>query len=191
MAATWATGVVVSFDEQHGFGFIRSHAHREDVFVHARVVSEGQTLKPGQRVRFEAEPSENGPRAVWVRPGRVGLTPDWTWAIAVGIVVAALAAAGHFVARWSWPVAWLGAINLVTFAMFAWDKRQAILGERRVSELSLLALSLLGGTPSALLAMAVLRHKTHKGSFQMAFYGVMALQVAALAGMWWMSRQQG
>jgi uncharacterized membrane protein YsdA (DUF1294 family)/cold shock CspA family protein len=190
MAGKWATGVVVSFDDQHGFGFIRSHAYREDVFVHARVVSDGQVLKPGQRVRFDAESSENGPRALWVTPGRAGLPPDATRALLPAIALAILVLACHFLGRWSWPASWLVAINLVTFGMFVWDKRQAVLGERRVSEIELLVLSLLGGTPAALLAMGVLRHKTHKGSFQMAFGGVVALQLAAMAGWWWLTHQK-
>jgi uncharacterized membrane protein YsdA (DUF1294 family)/cold shock CspA family protein len=190
MAGKWTTGVVVSFDDQHGFGFIRSHAYREDVYVHARVVSDGQVLKPGQRVRFDAEGSENGPRALWVKPGRRGLPPDWAGALGAAVVLAVLVLGGRLLLRWTWPSAWLVAINLVTFAAFAWDKRQAVMGERRVPEVVLLALSLVGGTPGALLAMAILRHKTHKGSFQMAFGGVVALQIAALSGWWWISPQR-
>jgi uncharacterized membrane protein YsdA (DUF1294 family)/cold shock CspA family protein len=190
MAGKWATGVVVSFDDQHGFGFIRSHAYREDVFVHARVVSDGQVLKPGQRVRFDAEASENGPRALWVKPGRAGVPPDLTRALLPALALALFVLGCRFLGRWSWPASWLAAISVVTFAEFAWDKRQAVVGERRVSEIELLVLSLLGGSPAALLAMAVLRHKTHKGSFQMAFGGVVALQIAAFAAWWWISRPQ-
>ena len=183
-----STGVVVTFDKQHGFGFIRSRAFAEVVFVHARVVEGGRLLRAGQRVKFAAEPSERGLRAVHVEPGRraVPLAPDV--AIALGVVagLVAMALAFHFGLAWSWPLSWLGAVNPVAFAAFALDKRRAILGARRISEPSLLGLCFFGGTPAALLAMPLLRHKTRKGSFRLAFAATVAAQVAVLALGWWL-----
>lgn len=183
-----STGVVVSFDKEHGFGFIRSRAFDEDVFVHARVVEGGRLLRAGQRVTFAAEPSERGPRAVHVESGKPGvaLAPD----VAVAAAVAALLAVATLALRlglgWGWPSAWLGAVNPLTLAAFALDKRRAILGARRVPERALLGLALLGGSPAAGLAMPLLKHKTRKGAFQLAFAAVVAAQLAALAGAWWL-----
>jgi uncharacterized membrane protein YsdA (DUF1294 family)/cold shock CspA family protein len=185
------TGVVVTFDKDHGFGFIRSREFAEDVFVHARVVEGGRMLRAGERVRFAAEPSERGPRAVRVEPRRhapaVTLAPDLAAALGVAAGLLAAALILHFGLAWPWAWAWLGAVNPATFAAFALDKRRAILGARRIPERALLALALLGGSPAAALAMPWLRHKTRKGSFRFAFAAILAVQLVALATWWWLA----
>jgi uncharacterized membrane protein YsdA (DUF1294 family)/cold shock CspA family protein len=184
------TGVVVTFDKEEGFGFIRSREYPEDVFVHARVIAGGRMLRAGERVRFAAEPSARGPRAVRVEPKRpsmtaVALAPDLAVALGVSGWLLAAALALRFGLGWAWAWAWLAAVNPTTFAAFALDKRRAILGARRIPERALLALALLGGTPAAALAMPCLRHKTRKASFRLAFAAVVALQAAALGAWWW------
>jgi uncharacterized membrane protein YsdA (DUF1294 family)/cold shock CspA family protein len=180
-----ATGVVVTFDDRNGFGFIRSRAFREDVFVHACAVADGRMLKAGQRVRFQATPSERGPRAVHVVPGRLGLAPDWSLVLGFLGALVALTLLWRFALGWSWVGAWLGAANPVTFAAFAWDKRRAMLGARRLPENALLALALIGGSPAAWLALPLLRHKLHKESFRLALTLIVVAQVAALVAAWW------
>ena len=55
---TMDRGVVVRYDADKGFGFVRSRAYGDgDVFVHASTIVGGLPLHPGQRVRFLAEPS--------------------------------------------------------------------------------------------------------------------------------------
>jgi uncharacterized membrane protein YsdA (DUF1294 family)/cold shock CspA family protein len=178
-----ASGVVVSFDLRKGFGFIRSSAYREDVFVHVEVVDGRVPLKTGQRVQFVAQPSERGLRATRVVPGRVGLSPTMS---AAGILIAVLVAVTGSLHKigLGWIGAYLGAIGAATWAAFAWDKRQAGLGDRRVRESVLLGLSLLGGSPAAVVAMFTLRHKTSKPSFKASFIAVLLAQVFAL-GAWW------
>jgi uncharacterized membrane protein YsdA (DUF1294 family) len=65
------------------------------------------------------------------------------------------------------------------FATYSTDKAAARAGRRRVPESTLLALGLLGGWPGAIIAQQVLRHKTIKAHFQFAFWGTVALNVAA------------
>lgn len=60
---------------------------------------------------------------------------------------------------------WLLLTNILTFAAFAVDKRRAINGEWRVSEITLLMLATIGGWIGAKLAQAVLRHKSSKQPF--------------------------
>lgn len=103
-------------------------------------------------------------------------------------------------APWIWPVAALGcaglawavhvphvvplwhvAVSLVCVGLYAIDKQAARAGQRRVPEAALLAWSLVGGWPGALVAQRLFRHKTAKASFQTAFWLTAAVHVAVTA----------
>jgi uncharacterized membrane protein YsdA (DUF1294 family)/cold shock CspA family protein len=173
-------GVVVTFDDERGFGFLRSRDFAEDVFVHVTAVVGRQPLRAGQRVRFTAEAAQRGPRAVRVEPGRFGLPPAWAAGLGLG-AAQVLGTLGLHQAGLPWALAWLGAINPVAFLVYGWDKRRALWDRRRVPEGVLLGLALVGGSPMSALAMAAFRHKTRKGPFLWGFVGVVVLQVLVLA----------
>ncbi len=175
-----ARGVVVSFDNRRGFGFIRSPEFREDVFVHVEAVDGRVPLRSGQRVEFAAEAAGRGPRAIRVVPGRQGLSPAMA---AGGLLIAVLVASAGTLRKLglAWFGAWLGAVGLASWFAFAWDKRQAGVGGRRVPEAVLLGLALAGGSPASAVAMLVLRHKTRKPTFLLGFAAVVLAQVGAVA----------
>ena len=81
------------------------------------------------------------------------------------------------------PVAWLVSINIVTFAAYGYDKAIAGSGSTRmrVPENVLLALTATGGTPGAMVGMAVFRHKTMKTAFRARFWIIVCVQAALLA----------
>ncbi|MBD3675077.1 MAG: DUF1294 domain-containing protein [Planctomycetaceae bacterium] len=58
-------------------------------------------------------------------------------------------------------------LSAVAFACYGWDKRQARLGYRRISERTLHRLSIFGGWPGAVLGQQTFRHKTAKTSFRL------------------------
>ena len=67
-----------------------------------------------------------------------------------------------------WPLwAALGVMNLITFIVYAADKRiaQKNKGGRRVPERTLIALAFCGGCIGALLGMYLCRHKTKHTKF--------------------------
>lgn len=65
-----ATGKIKWFNDQKGFGFIADDHGGEDVFVHFSVVEmDGfKSLKEGQAVEYEAEPSDKGLKAKHCKP---------------------------------------------------------------------------------------------------------------------------
>lgn len=61
--------------------------------------------------------------------------------------------------------AYLGLVNLLTYVLFAIDKRRSRTRGRRIRESNMLMWSAVGGTPAAKLAQRSLRHKTVKQPF--------------------------
>jgi uncharacterized membrane protein YsdA (DUF1294 family) len=62
-------------------------------------------------------------------------------------------------------LAWLVVVNVATAAAYAYDKRAAQRGSRRVRERTLWILCLAGGVGGAWLVFFGLRHKTRHRSF--------------------------
>ncbi len=74
----------------------------------------------------------------------------------------------------------------VTFLAYGWDKRQAGLHRRRVSERTLHGMALLGGFPGAWFAQRRFRHKTQKWRFLMVFWLTIFIHLAVVIGVFWM-----
>lgn len=77
-------------------------------------------------------------------------------------------------------VAALFVINLWTVLCLGWDKRCATRGQRRIPERRLLTLAALGGSPGALVARRIFRHKSRKEPFSTRLWLIVAAQAAAL-----------
>lgn len=75
---------------------------------------------------------------------------------------------------------YLLAVNLVTLALFIYDKLRAEQGrvDKRVPEVVLLGLSLAGGAVGGIVAMRLVRHKTRKWYFSWGLPAMVFLQVA-------------
>jgi uncharacterized membrane protein YsdA (DUF1294 family) len=93
---------------------------------------------------------------------------------------------------YTWPAglaSWLVAVNVVTFGYYGYDKARAAAARTRVPELVLHGLAALGGSPAALCAMSLFRHKTIKGSFRILFWCIVVVQVLLIACIiklvWW------
>jgi uncharacterized membrane protein YsdA (DUF1294 family) len=65
-----------------------------------------------------------------------------------------------------WITIYLVILNIITFGIYGYDKHCAIINKWRVSEFTLLALTLGGGSLGALVAMHGFHHKTQHKMFQ-------------------------
>jgi CspA family cold shock protein len=63
------TGTVKWFSKEKGYGFITRDDNQGDVFVHFSAIQQRgfKNLQEGQKVEFEVEQDEKGPRAKNVR----------------------------------------------------------------------------------------------------------------------------
>lgn len=185
---TGQRGVVVSFDSDRGFGFVRVTGFPEEVFLHVSDVRGHRRVRPGQRLTLDILPSDRGPRAVRVVPGRAGLTP--ALAAALGLVAfLAVTLVGLRALGAPWWLCLLLPLNTAAFAAFAEDKRRAARTNhsiRRIPESVLLGLAAVGGSLGGLAAMLGLRHKTRKTRFLVPFALVLLAQVAFLIA--WFAR---
>jgi uncharacterized membrane protein YsdA (DUF1294 family)/cold shock CspA family protein len=183
-------GVVVKYDADRGFGFIRPDGapdgSNRDIFVHISEVEGRKKLRPGQRVSYRVMQTEKGPAATAVRAGSVLGTPYLLFGlIGIGLAIALLMGLVLLLGRQQssavWVVLWIAALSVSAFCIYGFDKSQAQRGGTRVPEAILHLLSLLGGSPGAFVAMRVFHHKTSKRSFQAVFWIIVAIQVGILA----------
>lgn len=75
---------------------------------------------------------------------------------------------------------YLGIVNVITFALYAYDKAAAIGQRARVSEFSLHMWSLMCGWPAGVLAQLIFNHKTTKLSFRVQHWAVQVVNLVAV-----------
>ena len=85
-------------------------------------------------------------------------------------------------------VAVYGVASLVTYLVYAIDKKAARKGAWRIPEAQLHLLALIGGWPGALIAQQTLRHKSKKTSFRFVFWITVFLNAA---GTVWLLSPEG
>ncbi|GGI53485.1 DUF1294 domain-containing protein [Oxalicibacterium solurbis] len=83
-----------------------------------------------------------------------------------------------YVATWLLVPAVYGVLSLISFSVYASDKRAACRGERRIAERTLHLVDLMGGWPGGWLAQKSLRHKCSKRSFQKIYWVTVVLHCA-------------
>lgn len=71
-------------------------------------------------------------------------------------------------------------INVLTYVLFAWDKKKARAGEWRIPEYVLFAGAWLGGCLGAYLAMKICHHKTQKKNFAYGIPGIFCCHILIL-----------
>ena len=106
------------------------------------------------------------------------------WRVLLSLaVIAALASATLNGQLPAWMGLWSGATSLLTFVLYAVDKRAACRQQWRIPESRLQLLGLAGGWPGALLAQGWLHHKNAKGPFQVLFWLCVVVNLMLMAGL--------
>jgi uncharacterized membrane protein YsdA (DUF1294 family)/cold shock CspA family protein len=181
-------GRISDWKDNRGFGFIAPDAGGETVFVHATAFRD-RRHRPvgGERVSYELRVDASGrrqaDRVAFIGAARVrsALRRRETapLLVAAGFLAAIAVAAAIGVLPMAALVLYLLA-SAVAFLVYALDKSAAREDRRRTRESTLLLLGVLGGWPGALAAQALLRHKSAKTSFQLAFWLTVAVNLLAI-----------
>jgi uncharacterized membrane protein YsdA (DUF1294 family) len=79
-----------------------------------------------------------------------------------------------------WLALIYGSLSLITFIIYGWDKRSARYAARRIPEVLLHLLALLGGWPGAWLGQVWWRHKSRKPAFRWRFWLTVLLNLGLL-----------
>lgn len=188
-------GILSSWNDDRGFGWIESSQGGEPIFVHVSAWPRGSGRpQMKQAVYFEVESGPKGKRAKNVQilrsrrvarqAHRSGPAQWGKWGVATLLAIPAFLVLFAVVAVLWKPPLWVAglyvAASVVTFIAYAADKSAAASGAWRTRESTLHLMALAGGWPGALLAQQLLRHKSTKQPFRQVFWATVVLNVVAL-----------
>jgi uncharacterized membrane protein YsdA (DUF1294 family)/cold shock CspA family protein len=185
-------GKIAQWDDDKGFGFIqpllKPAQKAEQVFLHAKAIqNRGRRPQVGEVVTYSTAKDPQGrhqaqhlayagERQVVKSARAAGSGP---LKLVIGFFL--LVATGFWFGKLHYAVlAGYAMLSVITYAMYAWDKRQAKNAGQRTRESTLQLMALIGGWPGALLAQNYLRHKSKKRSFRLMFCATVLLNIAAL-----------
>jgi uncharacterized membrane protein YsdA (DUF1294 family)/cold shock CspA family protein len=189
-------GVIKSWNDERGFGFIEPTQGGQEIFVHVKAFRiRAERPRIGQLVSFEVELGTAGKKRAknveliqGVRSRR-GVQRDSPaqWGTATLFAIPAFLVLFAIVGvLWRPPLLVAGiyaGVSVITFIAYVLDKSAAARGAWRTPESTLHGLSLAGGWPGALLAQQFLRHKTTKAEFRAVFWGTAAVNVIAFVAL--------
>ncbi|MFC5631270.1 MULTISPECIES: DUF1294 domain-containing protein [Streptococcus] len=78
--------------------------------------------------------------------------------------------------------------NLIVFMTYGIDKHKSVANKWRISEKSLLLMTLCAGGLGALLGGEMFHHKTRKWYFQLAWYLGILIQAVICYGLWYVKQ---
>ncbi len=169
-------GTLISWNNDKGYGFIRSHNGKKDIFLHLKSLPHYQR-RPIIDDILTYEVGVDEKQQLYARYARIKgiawspFTIFWFGLTLIfGIYV-------YFVIRQTFPfhpLALYVAMSLLTIRAYSRDKSAAQSGKYRIPERRLHLFEILGGWPGALLAQVYYRHKSRKISYQILFWMIVA-----------------
>jgi len=182
------TGEISEWNDDRGFGFITPRAGGGRLFVHIKSFADRRRRPAnGDAVTYESRMDSRGrPQAAKVsfvndRARRRPRPGPGAGAIAFALLFVGVLSGAAWLGYLPFVVAgfYIG-MSTVTFVTYAFDKSAANNDRWRTPESTLHLLGLLGGWPGAMVAQGLLRHKSKKTSFRIAFWVTAVLNCAAL-----------
>lgn len=176
--STRTKGIITSWNDEKGFGFITPNKGEKQVFIHIKSIN-NRSRRPetGQRVSYTLSTDKQGrvcAEESILSGGRfLRLTNLLIRSIpflSSASFFAVVALAVYMVKIPPFILVFYILFSFITFIMYAVDKSAARKGNWRTKETSLHLLSLAGGWPGALLAQKLVRHKTRKQPFVTIFW---------------------
>ncbi|WP_318405752.1 cold shock and DUF1294 domain-containing protein [Photobacterium leiognathi] len=180
-------GKIISWNQQKGFGFISPDNGGDDVFFHVSALADKQSRPRIQEpVNFKLGTDSKGRLSaskvtfVNTHSGLDKYTApfskaQWLSVLFLGFVALSIVL---FQCPYQVLVAYL-VLSVVTFAVYAHDKRAAQAEKWRTKEATLHLLALIGGWPGALWAQKILRHKSQKQPFKAILWLTIVVNCAA------------
>ncbi|OYV04943.1 MAG: hypothetical protein CFE26_14190 [Verrucomicrobiales bacterium VVV1] len=176
------TGTIDQWDAVKGYGWVQSNGKR--FFLHIKDLQRGQRRpKAGDEVQFSLGQDAKGrPCAKAARLLKPGSRMGFGGLLAFGLLILLPGVAGLFLPLPLWlPPTFMTILSVITYRMYAHDKKLAQSEVWRVSEATLHLAELCGGWPGAFLAQRRLRHKCSKRTYQFVFWLiVLSYQIVAV-----------
>ena len=192
-------GKITDWNAERGFGFVTPTGGGERVFLHVTAISdrrrppaEGDMVTYDVRLDERKRPrAANVRRSVTIRPRSQAASTSTSSSVplVVALLFVLFVIAGTLTGRLPLAViAAYGVVSILTFLVYWFDKSAARHGQWRTKESTLHLLGLAGGWPGAVVAQRVLRHKSRKQQFQVAFWGTVVMNSIALG---WLATNSG
>lgn len=172
----WQRGILRSWNDRKGFGFIRPQDNGKEVFVHIKDFKD-DSYRPiaGATVYYRVRQGDDG-RAnaydVMVKEEEhknvIRKTSMARWLLAASPFL--LSSYALYKSHSPAPLLAYGVMGSISFLQYSVDKSRATTGKWRISEKALHLCELLGGWPGALVAQSEIRHKTNKAPYQAVFW---------------------
>lgn len=173
-------GKIIEWNDAKGYGFSVDDDTKLKAFVHiSQVTKSYRRPQVGDKVRYDLEKDDRGRLnaknvAIISRrlPGNIAFVILCTFVSVASIVL--------FDGR-LWLLLWYLLLSVITYTIYAIDKKSAQRSGRRISENTLLLWGLLGGWPGALFAQSILRHKSVKQPFKALLWVTIVLNIAVFS----------
>ena len=193
---TIENGKITTWKDDKGFGFITPKSGGKAIFTHISDFSRRhKNPVKGLEVQYLISNDQKGRRcAVEVRPlkghKKNSIAMQQRTASIVLLISFAVILYNLFNSRLL-PIELIGlyaVMSVITFIMYAKDKKAAEWDSWRTPESTLHAISLVGGWPGAGIAQSFLRHKSKKVSFRVTYWITVIANCGAL---WWLVTPDG
>ena len=191
-------GIIKTWKQDKGFGFIQSAASEKDIFIHIRDLKHvGYEPKMGESIDFKLMSDKAGKiraydayisgqeivhktvkRPVYAKSAGKPKKKLGVLFILIALIPFVFSVLLIKEQRIVAPLFAYLIMSLVTFLAYAIDKTKAHKNQWRTQESTLHLLELVGGWPGALISQKVIRHKNKKFSFQVVFWFIVVLHLA-------------